>query len=78
MLFSNGEWKLFIASFFAFILLNTIENVLHYNIGRTSDENEIPTLKNPTQKDWFRIILVMLLFAVLQGILTIFIRSYEE
>lgn len=76
-LLSVANWKIFIASFIAFVILNTFENVLHYNIGRTSDEDEIVVLSNPTPKDWIRILIVMLVFAILQGLFTILIRSYE-
>ena len=74
---SDANWKIFVASFIAFVILNTFENVLHYNIGRTSDEDEIIVLTNPTRKDWLRILIVMLVFAILQGLFTILIRSYE-
>lgn len=48
----------------------TIENVLHYNIGRTTNENQVIVFKNPTYKDWFRII-IMTVFAILQACLTL-------
>lgn len=74
---SNTEWKIFIASFIAFIILNTIENVLHYNIGRTSNQNDVIVFKNPTYKDWIRIIIIMTIFAILQSCLTLLIQHYE-
>ncbi len=76
-LLSGANWKIFVASFIAFVILNTFENVLHYNIGRTTDEDEIVVLRNPTPKDWLRILIVMLVFAILQGLFTILIQSYE-
>lgn len=77
MIFSNGDWKIFIASFIAFILLNTIENILHYNIGRTTDKDTVFVFQNPTRKDWMRIVVVMIIFAILQALLTIAIERYE-
>jgi len=60
---------LFIVSFIVFILINTIENILHYSIGRESNGEKI-TLKNPTKMDWIRIITIMIVFAILQAFLT--------
>lgn len=59
----------FIASFIVFIILNTFENVIHYSIGRTTDEKSL-TIKKPTKNDWIRIILIMIIFAVLQAVFT--------
>lgn len=67
-------WKIFVASVIAFVILNTIENILHYNIGRSTNQDELPNLKNPTLKDWYRIIIIMFIFAILQGSLTLFIN----
>jgi uncharacterized integral membrane protein len=80
MFFTNGNWKIFIAGFLAFIILNTIENVIHYNIGRTSDKDTDTCVlfENPTRKDWHRILVVMIIFAFLQGILTVFIQTLEH
>lgn len=80
MFFTTSNWKIFVAGFFAFVILNTFENVLHYNIGRTSDDENVDVanlVSNPTPHDWKRIILVMFIFAILQGLLTVFIRSFE-
>ena len=67
-----------------FIVLNVIENVIHYNIGKYHEGNTINGDKvangsanvagihftNPSQTDWVRIIVIMLIFAVLQGFFT--------
>jgi tetrahydromethanopterin S-methyltransferase subunit D len=74
---SKTQWTFFIASFIAFIVLNTIENILHYNIGRTSNQDQVVVFKNPTYKDWIRIIIIMTVFAILQSCLTLFIQHYE-
>lgn len=60
---------LFITSFLIFIVINTIENVIHYSIGRDTDKKNI-TIKNPTYIDWIRIIIIMIVFAIIQAILT--------
>ena len=59
---------IFLISFFVFICINLIENLLHYNIGRNTDKDI--KLQSPTKKDWIRIVVVMLIFAMLQGSLT--------
>ena len=55
-----------LASFLVFIFLNLIENVIQYSIGRTTNEKKIEW-KSPTGKDWARIIIVMMIFAVFQA-----------
>jgi hypothetical protein len=63
----------FIVSFCVFIVLNLIENLLHYNIGRHSDSELV--LNSPTKKDWIRIIIVMIIFAILQGVFTYYFNT---
>ena len=66
----KNTFHLFIISFIVFAVLNVIENVIHYNIGKTSNtEFEI---SNPTLIDWKKIIVTMIIFALLQGILTMY------
>jgi hypothetical protein len=60
-----------------------IENVIHYNIGKyhKSDQNNEGKnnektniagfhFTNPSRTDWVRIVIIMLIFAVLQGFFT--------
>lgn len=72
----SNNIKIFIASISAFLILNSIENVLHYNIGRTSGEDEIFIPSVPTKKDCMRIFCIMMLFALLQGLLTLVFNKY--
>jgi hypothetical protein len=66
----KNTFHLFIISFIVFAILNIIENVIHYNIGKTSNaEFEI---SNPTIVDWKKIIVTMIIFALLQGFLTMY------
>ena len=66
----KNTFHLFIISFIVFVVLNIIENVVHYNIGKTSNmEFEI---SNPTIIDWKKIIITMIVFALLQGIFTMY------
>ena len=57
---------LFITSFIVFLILNVFENLIHYNIGIHSDDNDIK-VNLPTQRDWIRIIITMFVFAFFQG-----------
>ena len=61
---------LFISSAIAFIILNIIENFIHYNIGRSHQEEKVK-LEMPNFKDWIKIIVVMIIFAILQGLFTL-------
>jgi hypothetical protein len=65
---SKSSIHLIIISFTIYLFVNLFENVIHYNIGKFSDnETQIDI---PTRKDWFKIIIVMCIFALIQGILT--------
>jgi hypothetical protein len=88
--FKPGTLHIFAFSFIVFIVLNVIENVIHYNIGKYHEGNTINGngngngnkvvnesaniagihFTNPSQPDWLRIIVIMLIFAVLQGFFT--------
>lgn len=62
----NKKQHIFIISFLIFIFLNVAENFIHYNIGR-HPENERISLSLPSERDWIKIIIVMVVFAFLQG-----------
>lgn len=68
MLFKTNKYHLLAISFLVFIVINLFENLIHYNIGRNSDSKL--KFETPTTTDWWRIIIVMVIFAVLQGTLT--------
>jgi hypothetical protein len=55
--FSFEKIHIFVFSFFVFIVLNVIENVIHYNIGKYHNTNSITDFHftNPSNKDWIRI-----------------------
>ena len=65
----NKSIHLVIISFIVFIILNVIENYIHYNIGRNRDVEGIK-LSTPSFKDWIKIIITMIIFGILQGSLT--------
>ena len=65
---SKSSAHLILISFTVYLFVNLFENIIHYNIGKFSDrETQIDI---PTKKDWFKIIVVMCVFALLQGLLT--------
>jgi len=65
---SKSSIHLIIISFTVYLFVNLFENVIHYNIGKFSDRET--HIDIPTKKDWFKIIMVMITFALLQGFLT--------
>jgi hypothetical protein len=78
--FKSGTIHIFIFSFIVFIVLNVVENVIHYNIGKFHDHDGRGVssdssvagyhFTNPSNTDWVRIIVIMLVFAILQGVFT--------
>lgn len=79
--FKPGTLHIFAFSFIVFIVLNLIENVIHYNIGKYHEKDEVVAngngknvagfhFTNPSEKDWVRIVIIMFIFAILQGFFT--------
>ena len=64
----GSSFHLILISFFAYLIINLFENLIHYNIGRFSDQDT--KLELPTRKDWVKIGIVMCIFALFQGLLT--------
>lgn len=62
--------RLAIISFSVYLFVNILENLFHYNIGKSS--NQDLKFEMPIYKDWIKIIVVMCTFAVLQGLLTVY------
>jgi len=69
-LFSNKSAHLILISFLVYLFINLFENLVHYNIGKFS--NRETHFELPTKKDWWKIIAVMIVFALLQGFLTVY------
>ena len=66
---------LLIVSSVVFIFLNILENLIQFTIGRNPGSEKIIDIVKPTKKDWIKIIIVTLIFALLQGILTSFFNA---
>jgi hypothetical protein len=68
MFYKSSSFRLLIVSFCVYLFVNLLENLIHYNIGKYS--NSELKFEMPTEGDWFKIIVVMLTFALIQGVLT--------
>ena len=73
-LLSNKSARLVLISFLVYIFVNLFENLVHYNIGKFS--NRETHFELPTKIDWLKIIVVMIVFALLQGFLTVYLNRY--
>jgi len=72
---SGARFHIIAISFFVYIFVNFFENMIHYNIGRFS--NKETQLELPSKKDLIKIVIVMCLFALLQGLLTSYFNKYS-
>lgn len=75
----NDINHIFIISLIVFVVLNIIENILHYNNGRTYNKeyNSLYDYINlPSFNDFIEIIIVMSIFAILQGLMTEYFSYY--
>jgi len=70
---SGSSFHLVAISFFVYLFVNLFENLIHYNIGRFS--NKETKLEMPSKKDWIKIVIVMCIFALLQGLLTLYFNK---
>ena len=73
---SGASIHLIIVSFLVYLFVNLFENLIHYNIGRFSDKET--KIEMPTQKDWLKIAVVMVVFALLQGLLTYYFNKHVK
>jgi hypothetical protein len=67
-IFSGASFHIITISFFIYLFVNLLENLIHYNIGKFS--NKETKFELPSKSDWIKIIFVMCIFAFLQGVLT--------
>ncbi len=66
---------IFIISFVVFIFLNIIENLLHFTNGR-KENDKIFQFTIPKKRDMIKIVIIMVIFALLQGGITAFFHYY--
>jgi hypothetical protein len=71
-LFKNSSTRIVFVSFFVYLFVNLFENIIHYDIGKFSDRESNAESKDfmPNSRDWTKIIVVMIVFAGIQGLLT--------
>jgi hypothetical protein len=67
---SGASIHIIVISFVVYLFVNLFENMIHYNIGKFSDKETRFDL--PTRQDFIKIIVVMCIFALLQGVLTVY------
>jgi len=70
---SGAAFHVIAISFFVYLFVNLFENLIHYNIGKFSDRET--KLDLPSKKDWVKIVVVMCVFALLQGLLTYYFNT---
>jgi hypothetical protein len=72
MAIPSNHIRIFIISMAVYIVINLVENMIHYNIGRNFEIEDVRDTKiiTPSSVDITRIISVMAVFAVLQGLFT--------
>jgi len=73
---SSASFHVIATSFFVYIFVNFFENMIHYNIGRFS--NKETKLELPNKKDFIKIVVVMCVFALLQGLLTNYFNKHVK
>ena len=66
---------IFIISFIVFIFLNIIENMLHFTNGR-KENDKIFQFTSLKKRDLIKIVIIMVIFALLQGGITAFFHYY--
>jgi hypothetical protein len=71
---SGAGFHIIAISFFVYLFVNFFENLIHYNIGRFSDKETKLTL--PSKKDLIKIVIVMCVSALLQGLLTYYFNKH--
>jgi hypothetical protein len=74
--YHGRAFHIFVISFLVYAVINMVENYIHYNIGKHQEKGLQIEFSSPSALDWTKIALVMVVFALLQGILTILIEGY--
>jgi hypothetical protein len=72
--FARHTERLFLISSLAVLVLNTLENVLHYSLGKRQRSSTWGiAIQFPRGKDLVLFLAIMIVFAVLQGLITVWI-----
>lgn len=73
---SGASFHIIAISFFVYLFVNIFENMIHYNIGRSS--NKKTNFQLPNKKDFIKIVVVMCVFALIQGLLTNYFNQHVK
>lgn len=73
-IFTGKNVHLIIVSFVVYIFVNMTENMIHYNIGRRNINMDFQL---PTGSELLLIFMVMITFAAIQGLLTLFFNNLK-
>ena len=73
---SSKNFHIIVISFFVYLFVNFFENIIHYNIGKFS--NKETKIELPSKKDIIKIVIVMCVFALLQGLLMSYFNKYVK
>ena len=73
---SGASFHIIAISFFVYVFVNIFENMIHYNIGRFS--NKETKFELPSKKDFIKIVVIMCMFALLQGVFTNYFNQYMK
>ena len=74
-LYNSKHFYRFLISAISFFVLNFIEDLIHFNIGRNRNLEEM-AIYLPEYSEWYYIISVMIFFAILQGLTTYYFENY--
>jgi len=70
----GAKFHIVVISSLVFIFINFFENIIHYSIGRNSDKET--HIDIPTKEDFIKIVLIMCIFALIQGLLTYYFNKH--
>ena len=73
---SGASFHIIVISFCVYIFVNLFDNLIHYNIGKFSDKET--KFELPSKTDFLKIVVVMCVFALLQGVLTSYFNKYVK
>ena len=65
----SKSFYIFLISGISFLILNLIEDLIQFNIGRNRQHYK-PKIYLPEKTEWFYVIIVMVIFGILQGLIT--------
>ena len=74
-LYNSKHFYRFLIVAISFFVLNLIEDLIHFNIGRNRNLEEM-VVYLPEYSEWYYIINVMIIFAILQGFITDYFEKY--